>query len=121
MSNSQGRNSDGEGTTGMVEEQSRPAGAGETGTTRFGQSEGADSDGAGSGGVLHELAAGRQSDIGASSGGSGNALSSGLQPGGIAPGGGPAAMAGSLGTGGGSNANQATGDADENAIDEEVK
>ena len=90
----------------IAEQDTRPAQAGETGTTRFGQNEG-----------LGEEAPG---GLGAS-GGSGNPSSSGLQPGGIMPGGGPAAMAGSIGTGGGSNADRATGDADENNIDEDVK
>ena len=54
-----------------------------------------------------------------SSGGSGNALASGLQPGGIKPGGGPGATMGSIGTGGGSDENETTGDADRNNIDEE--
>jgi hypothetical protein len=53
------------------------------------------------------------------SGGSGSALSSGLQPGGIRPGGGPGATVGSIDTGGGSNQNETTGDADRNNIDEE--
>jgi len=109
MTEHEGRDTDGAGSQGMVEEKSRPAGPGETGTTRFGQSEGADSDGAGTGGMAHSEDAG--GPLPGSSGGSGNALSTGLQPGGIAPGGGPGAIAGSLGTGGGSNANQATGDA----------
>jgi hypothetical protein len=38
-------------------------------------------------------------------------LGSGLQPGGTLPGGGPGAGMGSIGTGGGSTANQSTGDA----------
>ena len=48
-------------------------------------------------------------------------LATGLQPGGIIPGGGPGATVGSIGTGGGSNANEATGDADENQIEEQVR
>ena len=39
-------------------EDSRPARAGETGTTRFGQSEGSDTDGAGSPGTVDEPAIG---------------------------------------------------------------
>jgi hypothetical protein len=102
-----GEDSDGAGTSGMVEETTRPARGGETGTTRVGME---DSDGADPAGPIEPT-----------SGGSGNGLSSGLQPGGMVPGGGPGAMVGSLGTGGGSNANQATGDAGENNIDEDVK
>jgi hypothetical protein len=55
----------------------------------------------------------------ASTSGQGNALSSGLQSGGVRPGGGPGAMMGSIGTGGGANDNQATGDAARNNIEEE--
>jgi hypothetical protein len=44
-----------------------------------------------------------------SPGGSGNGLSMGLQSGGTIPGGGPGAGVGSIGTGGGSTANQSTG------------
>jgi hypothetical protein len=51
--------------------------------------------------------------------GSGNALSTGLQPGGIRPGGGPGATVGSLGTGGPADDGATTGDADRNNIDEE--
>ncbi|WP_210527931.1 DUF2934 domain-containing protein [Rubellimicrobium arenae] len=40
----------------------------------------------------------------------GGGLASGLQPGGIVPGGGPGATVGSLGTGGGSTGNAPTGD-----------
>lgn len=47
-----GEDSDGRGTKGMVEEKSREAKAGETGTTRFGMEEGADTDGEGTGGIL---------------------------------------------------------------------
>ena len=49
------------------------------------------------------------------------ALASGLQPGGIIPGGGPGAIVGSFGTGGASNANRQTGDSDENTIEEPVR
>lgn len=41
--------------------------------------------------------------------GSGNGLSSGLQPGGTLPGGGPGASVGSIGTGGGSTGGASTG------------
>jgi hypothetical protein len=41
--------------------------------------------------------------------GSGNGLSSGLQPGGTLPGGGPGAGVGSIGTGGGSTGGASTG------------
>ena len=76
---------------------------------------GRDTDGAGTTGIVEEKdPADRRS-----SGGSGNALSSGLQPGGIKPGGGPGATVGSIGTGGGSDENETTGDADRNNIDEE--
>ena len=111
-----GHDTDGSGTSGTVEEQTRPARGGETGTTRFGME---DSDGGDTGGMAHGQDAG--GPIEPSSGGSGNGLSTRLQPGGMVPGGSPAAMTGSLGTGGGSNANQATGDAGENNIDEDVK
>jgi hypothetical protein len=50
----------------------------------------------------------------------GNGLASGLQPGGTIPGGGPAAMEGSIGTGGGSDNDRPTGDAAKNNIDEDV-
>jgi hypothetical protein len=56
-------------------------------------------------------------DISSDAGG----LATSLQPGGIIPGGGPGATVGSIGTGGGSNANEATGDADENQIEEQVR
>jgi len=46
-----GQDSDGEGSQGIVEEKTREAQAGETGTTRFGM-EGDDSDGAGSPGMV---------------------------------------------------------------------
>lgn len=42
---------------------------------------------------------------------SGNGLSSGLQPGGTLPGGGPGASVGSIGTGGGSTGGASTGNA----------
>ncbi len=48
-------------------------------------------------------------------------LATGLQPGGIIPGGGPGAMVGSMGTGGGSNADTPTGDTGENQIEEQVR
>jgi hypothetical protein len=48
-------------------------------------------------------------------------LATGLQPGGIIPGGGPGATVGSLGSGGGSNADTPTGDAGENQIEEPVR
>jgi len=47
-------------------------------------------------------------------------LANGLQRGGVVPGGGPGATIGSIGTGGGSNADQPTGDSARNNIDEEV-
>ena len=47
-------------------------------------------------------------------------LATGLQRGGIKPGGGPGATVGSIGTGGGSNANQPTGDSARNNIEEDV-
>jgi hypothetical protein len=47
-------------------------------------------------------------------------LASGLQSGGVKPGGGPGATIGSIGTGGGSNADQPTGDSARNNIDEDV-
>ena len=80
------------------DEKRRDARAGETDTTRFG---------------MEPLAAEEPSGAGG--------LATDLQPGGIIPGGGPGASVGSIGTGGGSNANDATGDADENMIDEDVK
>jgi hypothetical protein len=46
-------------------------------------------------------------------------LASGLQPGGMIPAGGPGALVGSLGTGGGSNADVKTGDSDENAVEQQ--
>jgi hypothetical protein len=49
------------------------------------------------------------------------ALASGLQPGGMIPGGGPGAIVGSFGTGGGSNADRQSGDSDENTIEEPVR
>ena len=47
-------------------------------------------------------------------------LANGLQSGGVKPGGGPGATVGSIGTGGGSNANQPTGDSARNNIKEDV-
>jgi len=47
-------------------------------------------------------------------------LASGLQSGGVKPGGGPGATVGTIGTGGGSNADQPTGDSARNNIDEDV-
>jgi hypothetical protein len=47
-------------------------------------------------------------------------LASGLQRGGVTPGGGPGATVGSIGTGGGSDADQPTGDSARNNIDEDV-
>jgi hypothetical protein len=47
-------------------------------------------------------------------------LANGLQRGGVTPGGGPGATVGSIGTGGGSDANQPTGDSARNNIDEDV-
>jgi len=82
-----------------VDEESRPAEAGETDTTRFGM---------------------EKSDA-EEPNATGGGLASGLQPGGTAPGGGPGASVGSIGTGGGANARQATSNADENTIDEDVR
>ena len=59
---------------------------------------GHDTDGEGTTGIVEEK---DRADRPPSSGGSGNALASGLQPGGIKPGGGPGATMGSIGTGGG--------------------
>lgn len=53
-----GEDTDGRGTPGMVEEKSREARAGETGTTRFGMEEGADTDGEGTGGMVDKADAG---------------------------------------------------------------
>lgn len=47
------------------------------------------------------------------SGTGGNGLATGLQQGGTIPGGSPAALEGSVGTGGGSTRNQPTGDAEQ--------
>jgi hypothetical protein len=113
MTDQEGRDSS------ATEEKTRPAGPGETGTTRFGQDGGKDTGETATTGMARSEGAG--APMPSSTGGSGNGLSSGLQGGGMAPGGGPAAMTGSLGTGGGSNANQATGDADEDTIHEDVK
>jgi hypothetical protein len=49
-----GEDSDGRGTSGIVEEKTREARAGETGTTRFGMEEGADTDGPGTPGMVGE-------------------------------------------------------------------
>lgn len=79
---------------------------------------GRDTDGSGTTGVVEEKTRGKDDedrDIDGEIGG----LASGLQPGGTIPGGGPGAMVGSIGTGGGSNDNEATGDAGRNNIDEE--
>ncbi len=67
-----GRDTDGEDTLGMVEETSRPAQAGETGTTRFGMEEGADTDGAGSGGMVQKDHVTGGSDAGADTDGAGS-------------------------------------------------
>jgi hypothetical protein len=77
---------------------------------------GHDTDGEGTSGIVEEK---NRMDRPPSSGGSGNGLSSGLQPGGIKPGGAPGATVGSIGTGGGSDQDETTGDADRNNIDEE--
>jgi hypothetical protein len=77
---------------------------------------GHDTDGEGTPGIIEEK---DRADRLPTSGGSGNGLSTGLQPGGIKPGGGPGATVGSIGTGGGSDENETTGDADRNNIDEE--
>ena len=50
-------------------------------------------------------------DTGAPLPSSGNGLSTGLQPSGTLPGGGPGASVGSIGTGGGSTAGRGTGNA----------
>ena len=84
--------------------ESRLARAGETDTTRFGMDEG------------------DQTEIESPPpAGTGSGLSTGLQPGGMTPGGGPGATEGSIGTGGAANAHRATGDANENMIDEDVR
>lgn len=97
-----GEDSDGRGTSGIVEEKTREARGGETGTTRFGmEEEGDDSDGAGTRGMVDEKNAG---DAGG--------LESGLQSGGTTPGGGPGTSGGSIGTGGGSTADEDSGTAE---------
>ena len=59
MTGSGGRDTDGSGTTGAVEEKTREAQPGETDTTRFGMAkEGADTDGAGTGGMVDKQDAG---------------------------------------------------------------
>jgi hypothetical protein len=95
---------------------------GEKGVAVMIDSGGEDTDGEGTTGIVEEKNRG-DSDrpIGPASGGSRNGLSSGLQPGGIKPGGGPGAAVGSIGTGGGSDENETTGDADRNNIDEEQR
>jgi hypothetical protein len=100
--------------------QSRPAQAGETGTTRFGMEPGDNSEVPATGNSDAPLGATPAPHSHDGQGGAGG-LATGLQSGGIIPGGGPGAMVGSLGTGGGSNANRATGDADENNIEEDVR
>jgi hypothetical protein len=81
------------------------------------ESGGHDTDGEGTTEVIEE----KDRDDQPPSSGSGNGLASGLQPGGTIPGGGPGAMIGSIGTGGGSNDNEATGDAGRNNIDDEER
>ena len=93
-----GEDSDGRGTEGIVEEKSREARPGETGTTRFGMEEGAEADGENTGGLVQNQGAGAAGGV-----------TSGLQPGGTTPGGGPGTSSGSIGTGGASNANKDTG------------
>jgi hypothetical protein len=102
MTQQGGRDSDGAGTTGIVEEKTREAQPGETDTTRFGMvEEGDDSDGKGTGGMVDgEDAGGPRPDTGAATG---------LQRGGTTPGGGPGTGEGALGTGGGSTADDDTG------------
>lgn len=113
MSEGRGDDTDGAGTTGILAEKKREAPpAGNVPNTFIADR---DTDGAGTGGIVRQDVATPEP----SSGGSANPLSSGLQPGGITPGGGPGASPGSIGTGGGSNDNEATGDADTNNIDEE--
>jgi hypothetical protein len=89
----------------------RPADAGETDTTRFGMlQEGADTDGEGTGGMVQKQDAGGAGPVEpAADQGGGSGLATGLQSGGTIPGGGPGATAGSIGTGGGSDANRGTG------------
>ncbi len=94
--------------------QTRPARAGETDTTRIGMEEGDNTDISSPPLAATPLSGGSPSEGHAG-------LATGLQPGGIIPGGGPGAMAGSLGAGGGSNTNRSTGDADENNIEEDVR
>lgn len=53
-----GEDTDGRGTSGMAEEKTREARAGETDTTRFGMEEGADTDGEGTGGMVENADAG---------------------------------------------------------------
>lgn len=101
----------------MATEETRPAGPGETGTTRFGMEQGDNTDVASP--PLGETPAPRSKDEPVGAGG--GTAATGLQPGGMTPGGGPGATVGSIGTGGGSNRNQATGDADENTIEEDVR
>jgi hypothetical protein len=91
MTEAGGKDSDGRDTQGMIDEKLRPAGPGETGTTRFGM-EGDDTDGEGSTGVVEE-----------------SGLATGLQPSGTIPGGGGGNTEGAIGTGGGSNDNRDTG------------
>lgn len=72
MAEQGGRDTDGEGTQGMVEEKTRPARAGETGTTRFGM-EGDDTDGTGSRGMVDKAgSAAPEGIIGTEGGPSGN-------------------------------------------------
>lgn len=81
---------------------------------------GHDTDGSGTTGTVEEKTRGTKGDDQDIDGEIGG-LASGLQPGGTIPGGGPGAMVGSIGTGGGSNDNEATGDAGRNNIDEEER
>lgn len=93
-----------------VTEQTRPAEPGETDTTRFGFA----AEGDAPLGETPTPGAGKHEEP---RGG----LATGLQPGGVIPGGGPGATVGSIGTGGGSNADRATGDSNENTIEEDVR
>lgn len=53
-----GEDTGGRGTSGIVEEKTREARAGETDTTRFGMEDGADTDGEGTGGMVKKADAG---------------------------------------------------------------
>jgi hypothetical protein len=96
----------------MVEEKTRRTDQDSPGD---GLSEDTETDGAGTGGMV------RHEDAGGPIEPSGGGLASSLQPGGTNPGGGPGAMIGSIGSGGGSDEDEPTGDAGRNDIDEEIE